>query len=149
MIRQLVDEQDRGLGPDHRAVGGGTRDARPAQLGGLRQPVECLGLTGQLDHPDVGRQEGQERREQGGLAHMLVLGRDDDRDARLEQQPELRGKLGVERPVADQRDDRSRLGRDGSERPAARGGRGIGHDASVWAWSESVNRAPRGSQRTS
>ena len=65
------------------------RDAGPAEFGRLREPVEGLGHAGEFDDADAGREEIEERAEQGGLAGMPVLGRDDERDAGLDEEPEL------------------------------------------------------------
>ena len=66
------------------------RHAGPAELGRLWEPVERLGLAGELDEPDRRRQEREQRPQEGRLADALRLRRDDERDAPLEQQPDGR-----------------------------------------------------------
>ena len=97
VVRQLVGEKDRPLRTDGVAMLGSSRDARPAELRRLRKPGERLRFAGQLDDRDRRRHEGQERAEERRLAHALWSGGHDDRDAGLDQKPELGGELRVER----------------------------------------------------
>ena len=80
-------------------------DARPAQLGGLRQPCEVLVNTSKLDDPDTGRQEVEQGAEQGRRAGPWDLGGNDHGDSRLDQKPELCRQLRIERARPDQLDD--------------------------------------------
>ena len=72
----------------------------------------------------------------------LRLGRDHDRNACLDEQPELGGELDVERTGRDELDDRSRLGRDRAERPATPGAGDVGHGRSVRGGSGTVKPPP-------
>ena len=93
VVGQLVDQQDGGVGADRVGVRVRVRRSRPAEFGGLRQPVEGLVLAGQLHDADVGRQEVEQRAEHRRLADELRLGRDDDRNTGFDEQPELRREL--------------------------------------------------------
>ncbi len=78
--------------------------------------------------------------EQRGLADRLRLGGHDDRDACLDQQPELGRQLRVERARADELDDRARVRHDRSKRTGAARVREVSHDMSVRGLSDTVNR---------
>jgi hypothetical protein len=127
VVGQLVDQQDGCVRADRLGVRGRVRRARPAELGGLREPVERLVLPGELHDADVRRQEVEQRAEHRRLADELRLGRHDDRDAGLDEQPELRGELRIERARPDQLDDRSRFGAAWLERWASPRRRDVGH----------------------
>ena len=75
----------------------------------------------ELDERTSGGRKSRSAVEQGGLADAAGPGRDDDGHAPLDEQPERRGELRVEHAVTDQLDDGAGVGRDGPERPAARG----------------------------
>ena len=149
MVGQLGDEQHRRLGPDRRPdpragrvdrfgeghadgsldhVGRRGPDPAPSELGRLRQPVERLGRPGELDGAGAGRQEVQQGVEQRRLAGALGGGRDHQRDPRLDEEPQRRRQLRVERAGAHELDDGSRFGRDRAEGPPAPRRRGVGHE---------------------
>ena len=69
VVGQLLGHEDGRVGADRLAAGRlGQRRALPAQLAGLRQPVEGLAGAGQLAGRDVSGQEVEERMEEGRLA---------------------------------------------------------------------------------
>ena len=142
MVGELVGEDDRRLGADRFRAGGPTRATGPAELRCLRQPGERLRLAGELDLVDGRRQEVKERAQQCGLAGPLCLGSDDERDARLDEHPELRRQLRIERAGPDQLDDRPGFGWGGSERPTPTSRRDVGHLRSVPARVRDGQREP-------
>ena len=149
VVGQLRDQEDRVVGADRR--GSAPHHARrdrllrvrsaPAELRGLRQPVERLHRTGELHGPHPGRQERGQRIEQRGLAGTLHLCGDDQRNATFDERPEDRRQLRVERAGTDQLDDRARRRWDVADGPPAPPGRGLGHGLSVGPAPKSVKRA--------
>ncbi len=97
MVGELEGQQDRRVRTDRIGVGGRLRLPRPAQLGRLGEPVEGLVLASQFHDPRGLWQEVEQCAEGGRLADTLILRGDDDRDTSLDQQPELRSQLGIER----------------------------------------------------
>ena len=107
VVGQFRGVEDGRVGAGRVAGGRRGRDPGPAQLGGLWQPGEGLGLAFEADDADRLREEGEERVEEGRLADLAGLGGDDDRDAGLDEEPQRGGQFGVEGALADQRDDRA------------------------------------------
>jgi hypothetical protein len=96
VVGELEGQQDRRVGTDRIGVGGRVRLPRPAKLRRLGQPVEGLALTRQFHDPNGGWQEVEQCAESGRFADPLIFGGDDDRDACLDEQPQLRSQLGIE-----------------------------------------------------
>ena len=128
------------------------RGAGPAELRGLGQPVERLRRPGELHDPGLGRHEVEQRSEERGLAGPLVLAGHQQRDARLDQQPDRRRQLGIERAATDQLDDGARFRWNGANGPPAPRGGGVGHGDSTGAgWmgrTGSVRPGPRSVKRS-
>ena len=112
VIGQLVGQQDRRVGADRvgvavpgRAVPGQpSSDACGSQSKVSSSPASSTTRTS-------GGRKSSSAPSSVDLPTLLRLGRDDDRDAGLDQQPERRRQLGIERAGRDQLDDRSRFGR--------------------------------------
>ena len=119
VVGELGHEEDGVVGADRRGLGrlvavavrsGASRRAVAA----TRAPVACGSQSNvsvepcELDRPDAGRQEVQERAEERGLADLPVLGGDDDRDAALDEDPQRRRQLRIERAGTQQFHDGTR-----------------------------------------
>ncbi len=96
----------------------------PAEFGCLGQPVEGLLCARELDDACLGPEEREQGVEHRRLPDVLGLGGDDDRNARLDQQPERRRQFRVESAFPDQRDDRAIGGTAVGHGPSVRAGRG-------------------------
>src|SRR5439155_19168642 len=115
------------------------RGAVPAQLPRVRQPLERLLDSGQVDALRAGRQEVEERVEERRLAGPTALRRHDHRLPRFDEEPEERGELRVERACPDQLDDGPGLRRDWLKAPPAPRWRGDVHGDSV-VWRDATTR---------
>ena len=138
VVRQLGDEQDgrRRAGrvdPAIRRSPGVVRRRASADRRASRAPAACGSQSKVSAAPasSIARTPGARNVEEGveerGLARPLPLGGDDDRDPSLDQHPQRRGQLRVERAGPDQLHDGARLGRQRAEGPPTRRRGGVGH----------------------
>ena len=106
-VRQLGRDEDRVVGADDRLRRPRRGPARPAELGGLRQPVEGLVGAAQLRPSQLRRERVEERLEQRRPDGGIAVGDDDQRDPAFEQPPERRRESGIQQADPDQVDDRT------------------------------------------
>ena len=148
VVGELGDQQDGVVGPDWRRSS--TRDAcgdrlrrvraAPAELRRLGQPVEFSIAPASSRVWIPGGRNISNEFEEGGLAGQSRLGCDDQRHAALDQNPQERRQLRVERAGTDQLDDRARRRWDVADGPPAPPWRGLGHGLSVGPGRGSVKR---------
>ena len=80
----------------------------PPELPGLGHPGEVLEVAGELPDADLGRQEGKQRVEESGLAGQRWPRGNDERHIRIEEEPDERREIRVNRVGQDQLGDRER-----------------------------------------